>query len=908
MSTTIQNNQAASGQGGFATTGARRIKYGTNVLIMCIAALVILAMVNFVAFRKHWRKDMAAAGSYQPSERTKRILDQVKGKVSLTSVYTSTQEESSRDKYLPAVEDYCQELQQCAPAKIDVEHVTNDTQKQTLLGRIQGKYSTQAKAFSDLIDQFDAFAGVKDQGKAPATQPALPQLRQALTELSTALNIQDSYLGSFPQVADVEAKLTKTLETLANTPAEIKRLTKSGGIPRYGEARDKINQSLDALRETLAAGQKGLKEISEVSQAANEEFFRTAPQRMSQMDQMMQTLQDTVGKSEDRDLPADTRAALQAYAKESQQIAIWLNEEAGKQEALVKKYPAIGEMSNWLVRQDMGIIQQVIPLPVLMRSMADQQMNVRQQIREILTAQIAPDEIAGAIRKLRQLAGQHVQISRAVGTQVIKLAQSLNKADEASLVIIEQGKGGAWQADVISRIDAMKAQIAKLPELKLTEVSDKLEAANTIVVEMGDKMQVLTFDEVWPQSDPMRGMQNNNEAPRRAFNGDTTISGAILSLSQPPVATVVFVHYAGEIPPQMRQYMPPNVGSIPYEALETLRNLLGKANLSVKEWNLAKENEPPQLEKDARSVYVFLPPPQDMPPMGPQGQQQHFGQAQLDRVKKLLASGAKAIFLCRWEGPTQRSPFMPPMESRFGYAELLRDSLGVDVATNFRTIYGVLESREGSKYGVNIQRWLWMPMNNFTDLAIGKPLQGRRVLMSDVCPIDKASKMPDGLKIEPILTTPSNEEYWATKDVMELIRSVVSEKQGGLVTQGPADRKAPFPVAVAVTNTRNEPTAVVLGTGGSVIDNYMNERIPRLGDRNQSMRYDPPPTANADLVVNSALWLSGRVDLIGAGPVIMPPVRPVPRNQMLAIYALVWGILPGVVILSGAAMYFVRRR
>lgn len=910
MSAMNQNKQTTDRRGGFSTTGARRIKYGTNVLIMCIAALVILAMVNFVSFRKYWRKDMAAAGTFQPSERTKRILDQVKDKVVLTTVYTSTQDETSRENYLPTVEDYCQELEQLAPGRVDIEHVASDAQKAALLARIQGKYSAPAQAYTDRIEQFVGFAGTTETGKVPATQPALPQLQQAVAELSAALDGKESYLGSFPQIAGVEAKLTKEIETLTNTPAELKRLTRSGGIPRYGDARDKISQTLDALQQTLSEGQKAIQDIAAVSQAGSEEFFQTAAPRMAEMGQLLESLQATVGKSEDRDLPPDSKAALQAYAREAQRVALFLNEEAGKQEALAKKFPAIAEMPNWLVRQDMGVVQQVIPLPTLLRSMAEQQMNVRLQIRELLSPQqaIAADELAGAIRKLRQLVDQQVQIGRAVGLQIVKLSVMLGKTDEASAVVLEKGKGGEWLADVIQRIDAMKMQIAKLPELKLSEVSDKLDAVNTIVVQIGEKIQVLSFDEVWPQRDPLRGMPGtSNDAPRRVFNGDTAIGGVILALSQPPVATIVFVHYAGEVPPQMRQFMPPPVGSIPYETLETLRNLLGKANLEVREWNLAKGLEAPQPQKDTQSVYVFLPPPSDIPMPGPQNQEQ-FGQPHLDAVKKLLASGAKAIFLCKWEGPQQRSPFMPPIEPKYGYAEMLREVFGVDTVTSYRTVYGVLESREGSKYGVNVQRWLWMPMNNFTDLPVGKSLRGRRVLMTDVCPVDKTAGAPGGLRVEPILTVPNDEEYWATKDVMELIRSVVSEKQGGLVTQGPADRKSPFPVAQAIMNDKGEPMAVVLGTGGSVMDSYMNERIPRLGDRNQSMRYDPAPTANADVVVNAALWLSGRADLVGAGPVIMPPVQPVPAGQMTAIYALVWAILPGLVILGGVVMFLVRRR
>ncbi len=454
----------------------------------------------------------------------------------------------------------------------------------------------------------------------------------------------------------------------------------------------------------------------------------------------------------------------------------------------------------------------------------------------------------------------------------------------------------------------MKDDIANLPELKLAQVSDKLDSPNVLIAEMGDTTQVLTFDDMWPQSNPMRAAPDskNNDVPRRVFNGDTAIGGTLLTMSQPPVATVVFVYFTGEVPERMRQWMPPARGSIPYEILTELRATLAKNNLTVKEWNLAKQDEPPEPAKGTHNIYIFLPPPPALP-VGPQQPNEQFGEKHLKIVNKLLDSGAKGIFLCKWEPPVKRAAYLPAMEGKYGYADLLRDKYGVDTACDERTIYAVLESRAG-KYGVNVQRWVWMPMNNFSDMPVGKPLQGRRVLMTDVCPVYKADKVPDGIKVLPLLYTPSSEEYWATKNVMDLVRTVVSEKQGGLIDKGPTDRKSPYSVAVAVENSKDKPVVAVLGTGGSVIDGYLKERVPRFGDRNQSMRYDPAPTANADLVVNTILWLCGKTDLIGAGPVILPPVRPVPPRQMAAIDALVWGFLPGLVILCGTVMYVVRRR
>ena len=144
----------------------------------------------------------------------------------------------------------------------------------------------------------------------------------------------------------------------------------------------------------------------------------------------------------------------------------------------------------------------------------------------------------------------------------------------------------------------------------------------------------------------------------------------------------------------------------------------------------------------------------------------------------------------------------------------------------------------------------------------------------------------------------------------ELVQQVVATaSRAAWSPSSPADKQGAIHRGPGRQQAKNEPTAGGAGhRRRSVLDGYLTERVPRIGGKNDRLRFDPPPTANADLVINAVLWLSGRADLIGAGPVILPPVRPVPKGQMVAIYSLVWGILPGVVILSGAAMWMVRRR
>ncbi len=907
MSKTIQEpkDTATNRHEGFATAGQRRMKYGTNVLIMCLAALAVVIFLNVITFKKHWRRDLATAGVSQPSDRTKRVVDQLEKPVTLTTVYTGIGQENDREKYFPAVEDFLRELSLYAPGKVKISHVRSDAAKAELLARVQTSSSGQAGQYRDLIDEFDRFVAAATDTQAPASQPSLRQSELALT---AALGAENGYLADFPQAADLQVKLTRDLQTLGDARDEVRRLVTATGLPRYTEAKDKIRETLDQMRLTLDAGQQDLASIAKMSQAAGDEFFQDVSERMDEMVAKVREVQDTVGLPEDQGLPEDPRAALQAYAKETIRTALYLNNEARRQEDLAGKYPALTEMPSWLARIQGGVIEQVVPLPSLVRQIAGEQMSLRDQVRNVLAMDnIAADRIAGVVRQIRSYSAQQVKIAEAVSQLINRLKASLGQIDPASGAVLARAEAGQWQQPLIARIDEIKTQIDALPEIKLTEIADKLEKTpNVIIAEAGEKVEVISFDDVWPQSQPLPGAAPE-DAPRRVFNGDTAITASILSLSQPPLATVIFAHYQAEAPQQMRQFQPPQMGSIPYAQLEDLRQRLSRANLLVKEWNLAEQPDPPAAEQGTEPVYVFLPPPQDLPMPGPQQKDKKFGDAQVAKVKELIEQGSRAIFLCKWEPPTRAAFFMPPSEPTYAYEDLLRDTLGVNVLYKFRTVYGVPEQRQPGSYGVNMQRWAYMPLNNFTEMAIGEPLKNRRVLMLDVCPVVAADQAPEGLAIQPILEVPKQDEYWASADVLQLIQQVVGDERGGLTRKMPGDLPSGYTAALAVTS-EDQPRAVVLGTGASVMNGYLGERVPRIGGQDERISFDPPPTANADLVINAVMWLAGRSDLIGAGPEVLPPVEFVPQPQMAAIRGLVWFLLPGLVLVSGAGVWAVRRK
>ena len=261
-------------RGAFTTAAHRRLVFGTNVALMCVAALLIVIFLNYISFHKHWRKDMAVAGVFQPSDRTKRIVDKVEDTIRLTSIYTSDQEETSRDKYFPAVQDYCGELVLYAPDTVEVQHITKESEKANLLAEIQRKYGSQTETYGKAVGEFGSWV-----------QQSVNTLSRNIDDLAGVLDSQ-GYLSQFPQSADLHARLRKHLKDLAETQQKVEELTTAVGLPRYQEAKSKITDLLDQMKGTLTAGKDSLLQIASLTDAAGpggEEFFKTAGERMQQM-------------------------------------------------------------------------------------------------------------------------------------------------------------------------------------------------------------------------------------------------------------------------------------------------------------------------------------------------------------------------------------------------------------------------------------------------------------------------------------------------------------------------------------------------------------------------------------------------------------------------------------------------
>src|SRR4030081_2463972 len=93
-----------------------RLQIGFNVLVQVILVLFLAAMVNALAFRHYKRWDFSRDQKYALSDKTKRFLGTVKGKMRVTVFFATT-------AITGDVQSLLTEYQYAAKGKIDIENI-----------------------------------------------------------------------------------------------------------------------------------------------------------------------------------------------------------------------------------------------------------------------------------------------------------------------------------------------------------------------------------------------------------------------------------------------------------------------------------------------------------------------------------------------------------------------------------------------------------------------------------------------------------------------------------------------------------------------------------------------------------------------------------------------------------------
>jgi hypothetical protein len=95
----------------------RRVRIGFNVLAQIVLVLFLVAMVNSIAFKHYARWDFSRDQKYALSDKTKRFLDTLKGKMRITVFFPPTTPVTTD------VQNLLTEYQYAGKGKIDIEHI-----------------------------------------------------------------------------------------------------------------------------------------------------------------------------------------------------------------------------------------------------------------------------------------------------------------------------------------------------------------------------------------------------------------------------------------------------------------------------------------------------------------------------------------------------------------------------------------------------------------------------------------------------------------------------------------------------------------------------------------------------------------------------------------------------------------
>jgi hypothetical protein len=95
----------------------RRVRIGFNVLAQIVLVLFLVAMVNSIAFKHYARWDFSRDQKYALSDKTKRFLDTLKGKMRITVFFPVT------TPITTDVQNLLTEYQYAGKGKIDIEHI-----------------------------------------------------------------------------------------------------------------------------------------------------------------------------------------------------------------------------------------------------------------------------------------------------------------------------------------------------------------------------------------------------------------------------------------------------------------------------------------------------------------------------------------------------------------------------------------------------------------------------------------------------------------------------------------------------------------------------------------------------------------------------------------------------------------
>jgi ABC-type uncharacterized transport system involved in gliding motility auxiliary subunit len=431
--------------------------------------------------------------------------------------------------------------------------------------------------------------------------------------------------------------------------------------------------------------------------------------------------------------------------------------------------------------------------------------------------------------------------------------------------------------ELLSRYEARSPRIAVRyvdPQRNLAEAQRLVERyeltrGNVVVFERAEDRRVVEAADLADYD--YSGMQFGQPPEMTGFKGEQMFSSAILELAESEKPRVLFTTGHGEA----KLDDPGPAG------LSQAQDLLGRDNLEIEEWASLGAEEVPE-----RADLVVV--------AGPTAS---FVEPELRLLADFLAGGGRLLLLLDplLSGSTGGGAGLDALgEWLGGYGVTMGGDIVVDPA-NPLPFFGA-ETIFAGAYGEH---------------SIVEPLQqaGVPVILALARSVRAGGEVVD-LAVTELLHTSA--EGWGETDLEKLDR----------VEKGPDDLAGPVALGVAVEKKAEEPAAgatpegPAAGTTPEEAPPALAEAAPSrtlravvLGDSDFARNSQLASAGNEALLANAVNWLVEREVLLA-----LPPKQPeqarlnLAASQLRLVFWLVVGILPGLAVAVGVAVYLRRRR
>ncbi|MCE5325036.1 MAG: hypothetical protein LLG01_01340 [Planctomycetaceae bacterium] len=891
-----------------ASAAAGRLRYAAMVSVTVAVAVTLAFVINLIAQSDYARWNMESSGA-GVSDRTNQILKSLDQPVTLTCAYSATDKaaaEISRE-YGPRTLELLRDMADRCD-KIKVVDASSDVAKARVIARLSQGESEKFKAHDKFLKSFDA------QGKSISDTLLQNRQRWEKAAGATFLNLW----GLTPRVAVV---LNRQSQQLSQTHRQVQADIKGAALPDYAKLTQDVQTSLKETSQALEELNVLMVHLSELPAAVNKNAKGTLDCADEALAAAM-TMARAIG-SPDKPAPEDPSAVLGQFitaareaAKKSAAVATSLDNVAGAADGRI--------VNSCRAMQDE--VEASPDQPVKVRGMLGDIYRQRAQLIDALAVD-AEGYIAAAKKEYQaemvaRMRKQVVWLALALRQAREKLdtgLKQLSAADPLSESFFTQAREGTLFGSADKTVKGLIEQLDKLPKLESTSLAADLRKDNIIIVDVGGKNKVVDFDQVWTPRNATPWSAGKEET-LRAFNGDTAVASAILAKTSKPFATVWLTYF--EVPSAQRN--PEGMAPLSPEQFRTLTQRLEESNFVVRRWNLAEPKPAAKADDPSAQVLLILPPPSG--PADPANPDSRFGPEHLGRLKEAIDSGIGAIFLGMFIPPRQTMYGMAPMSPAYMLNDYLRQNWGVEVKSEFLLIRAMTDPSDPNRFKVSRQRISYVPLNDYTDHPIVKPLQGQRTLWQGVCPLQETATKVPNVTLTPLLSVPAAwHDTWATARIQELVARLYSNESSQIWPEyDQGDMRTPFPVAIAAvrdgkakadsrpaatqgaaTQGQGAARIVVLSLTPGLVDNYIDQQV-ETEDVKGAITLAPAPRANADLIANSVYWLIGQTNYIAAGPANTDVVNINDQSRrLLAVLLIV--VLPLMVVMAGVTVMTLRR-